>query len=116
VSDAWDGITNVTISPERLAKDRKEALERVRLEINALDTEIADLLLQRLAKGRYARYLHPDYIEDYTRELQVMARYTKKLCPYASKEAVADLCMVLFRMSRPPSHEAELARQAALQT
>ena len=101
VSEAWDGITNVTISPERLAKDREKALERVRLEINDIDTEIADLLLQRLAKGRYARYLHPEYLDDYTRELQVMARYTKKLCPYASKETVADLCITLFRMSRP---------------
>jgi chorismate mutase len=107
---------DIQITPERMAKDRAEALERVRLEINDIDTEIAELLLQRLAKGRYARYLHPGYVDDYTRELQVMARYTKKLCSYASKEAVADLCMVLFRMSRPPSYEAELARQAALQT
>jgi chorismate mutase len=87
---------------ERIHNQRVEALERVRLEINALDTEIADLLLQRLAKGRYARYLHPEYLDDYTRELQVMARYTKKLCPYTSKETVAELCMTLFRMSRKP--------------
>jgi chorismate mutase len=96
-------MEDVQITPEQLAKDREQALERVRLEINALDTEIADLLLQRLAKGRYARYLHPEYVDDYVRELQVMARYTKKLCPYTSKETVADLCMTLFRMSRPCS-------------
>ena len=96
-------MDDIQITPERMAKDRAEALERVRLEINDIDTEIAELLLQRLAKGRYARYLHPEYLDDYTRELQVMARYTKKLCPYTSKETVADLCMTLFRMSRPCS-------------
>jgi chorismate mutase len=93
---------DIQITPERIAKDRAEALERVRLEINDIDTEIADLLLQRLAKARYARYLHPEYVDDYVREIQVMARYTKKLCPYASQETVVELCMALFRMSRKP--------------
>ena len=87
---------------ERVYKDRVEALERVRIEVNDIDVQIADLLLQRLAKARYARYLHPEYVDDYERELQVMARYTKKLCPYTSKETVADLCMTLFKMSRKP--------------
>jgi chorismate mutase len=94
-------MEDVQITPEQLAKDREQALERVRLEINALDTEIADLLLQRLAKGRYARYLHPSLDTDDVRQKQIVARYTKRLTPWTSASVVEALCYALFRMSMP---------------
>ena len=82
-------------------QDRAEALSRIRIEINDIDNSIIELLVARLAKARYARYMHPEYVDDYARELQVMARYAKWLVPYTTKEAVHDLCTALFKMSRP---------------
>lgn len=84
-----------------LAAQRADALQRVRKEVDELDAEIADLLMRRMARARYARCMHPEYVDDYDRELVIMKRYTKKLCPWTKPEVVADLCMALFRMSRP---------------
>ena len=89
------------ITPEQIAKDRAAALERARLEINDIDTEIAELLLQRLAKARYARYLHPSLDTDDVRQKQIVARYTKRLTPWTSASVVEALCDALFRMSMP---------------
>lgn len=97
-----DGMGNIQITPEQIAKDRAAALERARLEIDHLDNDIADLLMQRMTKARYARYMHPEYVDDYDRELAVMRRYTKRLVPYVKTEVVADLVMCLFKMSRKP--------------
>ena len=86
---------------ERKFNERADALSRVRKEIDDIDADIISFLVQRLAKARYARYLHPEYVDDYERELSVMAHYSKHLVPWTKASTVADLCMALFRMSRP---------------
>jgi chorismate mutase len=84
-----------------IEQDRADALVRVRQEIDQIDNDIIDLLMRRMVKARYARYMHPEYVDDYDRELAVLARYSKRLMPWVSSSEVHELCSALFRMSRP---------------
>ena len=92
---------NTQITPERQAQDRADALVRARQEIDQLDNDIIDLLMRRMSRARYARYMHPEYVDDYERELEIVHRYMKRLCPWTRPETVSSLCMALFKMSRP---------------
>ena len=85
---------------ERVHKDRAAALVITRGVIDQLDDDIIDLLMRRMVKARYARYMHPD-VDDYERELAVIARYAKRLRPWVSAATVHSLCTSLFYMSRP---------------
>jgi chorismate mutase len=86
---------------ERVFKDRADALEATRAVIDQIDNDIIDLLMRRMVKARYAMYMHPEYVDDYDRELAVLARYSKRLMPWVPSPAVHELCSALFRMSRP---------------
>ena len=93
--------TYVIVMTMTIEQDRADALSRLRAEIDTIDADIISFLVQRLAKARHARYLHPEYVDDYDRELSVMTHYYKHLVPWTDAAAVHDLCIALFRMSRP---------------
>ena len=84
-----------------IEQDRADALVRVRQEIDQIDNDIIDLLMRRMVKARYARYMHPGLDTDDVRQQQVVARYSKRLMPWVSSSEVHELCSALFRMSRP---------------
>ena len=94
-------MEDVQITPEQQAKDRAVALANARKEIDQLDNDIADLLMRRMTKARYARYMHPSLDTDDVRQKQIVARYTKRLTPWTSASVVEALCDALFRMSMP---------------
>lgn len=86
---------------ERIHKDRATALVAAREVIDQIDNDIIDLLMRRMVKARYARYMHPEYVDDYDREMEVVGRYTKRLGLWTKDSTVHDLVNALFRMSRP---------------
>ena len=96
-----DGCYCEDCEAERVHKQRAVALVAARLEIDQLDNDIIDLLMRRMTKARYARYMHPGLDTDDARQHQIVVRYTKRLTPWISVDAVAALCDALFRMSMP---------------